>query len=92
MEHAGEPLSACDVRYAAAYDQGGSGRLLGVKRPTLFGTPLTSGQPGLLSLAETLGDEGWPKAVTLDDYASRRPRRPRMPQQALFAYHEAWAP
>jgi hypothetical protein len=37
----------------------------------------------------TLGDEGWLKAVRLEDYAPRRPRRPRMPQQALFAYHEA---
>jgi putative transposase len=92
VEHAGEPLSAYDVRYEAASDQGGSGRLLEVKRSTLFETPFASSQPRLFGLAETLGDEGWLKAVRLDDYAPRRPCRPRMLQQALFAYHEAWAP
>jgi hypothetical protein len=64
--------------------------LLEVKQPTLFETPFASGQPRLFGLAETLGDDGWLKAVRLDDYAPRRSRRPGMLQQALFPYSEAW--
>ena len=42
--------------------------------------------PNGLGLAETLGDDGWLKALRLDDYAPRAPRRPKMLQQALFAH------
>jgi hypothetical protein len=44
----------------------------------------------LFSLAETVGEDGWLKAVRLDDYAPRRPRRLGMLQQALSPYSEAW--
>jgi hypothetical protein len=45
----------------------------------------------LFGLAETLGEDGWLKALRLEDYvARRRPRRPQALQQALFPYHEAW--
>ena len=41
----------------------------------------------LFGLAETLlGEDGWLKALRLGDYAPRRPRRPEMLQQELFAY------
>ena len=43
----------------------------------------------LFDLAEGLGDDGWLKALRLEDYAPRRPRRPRMLQQVLFAYTDA---
>ena len=37
-----------------------------------------------------LDEAGWLKAMKLEDYAARRPRRPEKLQQALFPYHEAW--
>jgi len=38
---------------------------------------------------ETLGEDGWLKALKLDEYAPRRPPRQLALQQALFAYAEA---
>ena len=35
------------------------------------------------------GGDGWLKALRLDDYAPRAPRRPGMLQQALFAHTDA---
>jgi putative transposase len=90
VEHAGEPLSAYEVAYDAEGGRGGSGRLLEVGKPTLFETPFAPGQMRLFGLAETLGEDGWLKALRLEDYAARRPRRPQALQQALFPYHEAW--
>ncbi len=90
VEHAGAPLSAYEVAYEAAGGRGGSGKLLGVGKPTLFETPFASGQLRLFGLAETLGEEGWLKALRLEDYVARGPRRPPALQQALFPYHEAW--
>ena len=71
-------------------DGGRSGRLLRVEKPTLFETPFAPGQMRLFGLAEGLGEDGWLKALRLEDYALRRPRRPGMLQQALFPYGEAW--
>ena len=73
VEHAGELLSACEVRYDASFPgrRGGSGKLLEVGKPTLFETPFASGQMRLFGLAETLGDDGWLKMLRLDDYAPR---------------------
>jgi hypothetical protein len=90
VEHAGEPLSAYEVAYEAQGGRGGSGRLLEVSKPTLFKTPFAPGQMRLFGLAETLGEGGWLKALRLEDYVARRPRRPQALQQALFPYHEAW--
>jgi len=90
VEHAGEPLSAYEVAYDAEGGRGGSGRLLEVKKATLFETPFAPGQMRLFGLAETLGENGWLKALRLEDYAVRRPRRSGMLQQALFPYQEAW--
>ena len=90
VEHAGEPLSAYQVAYDATGGRSGSGRLLEVGKPALFETPFSSGQMRLFGLAETLGNDGWLKALRLEDYAPRRPLRPGMLQQALFSYGEAW--
>lgn len=91
VEHAGRPLSAYEVSYDARSPggRGGYGRLLEVGRPTLFETPHVSDQPRLFSLAETLDDDGWLKALRLQDYAPRRRSRPGMLQQVLFAYTDA---
>ena len=88
VEHAGEALSAYEVDYDADGGRGRSGRLLGVKKPTLFETSHASCQPRLFGL-DALGEGGWLKAVRLADYAARR-TRPGSLQQALFPYHEAW--
>jgi hypothetical protein len=90
VEHAGEPLSSYQVDYDPDGGRGGAGRLLRVSSPTLFETSFASGQPRLFGLAETLGDDGWLKALRLEDYVARRPRRPWALQEALFPYHEAW--
>ena len=90
VEHAGESLSAYEVDHDPSGGRSGSGRLLDVRRPTLFETAFAPGQMRLFGLAETLGDDGWLKALRLGDYAAKRPRRPSSLQQALFPYHEAW--
>jgi putative transposase len=89
VEHAGEPLSAYEVDYDAEGGRGMTGRLLEVRKPTLFETPFVAGQMRLFGLAETLGEDGWLKALRLEDYAPRSSSRPGMLQQVLFAYTDA---
>jgi hypothetical protein len=89
VEYAGEPLSAYEVDRQPDVGRSGSGKLLAVGRPTLFKTAFTPGQMRLFGLAETLGDDGWLKALRLEDYAPRRSRRPEMLQQVLFVYTDA---
>ncbi len=56
------------------------------ERPTLFETPFASGQPRLFGLAETLGEDGWLKALRVEDYAPRRrPRYPGMLQASALS-------
>ena len=69
--------------------RGGAGRLLRVKSPTLFETPFASNQMRLFGLAETLGDDGWLKAVMLEDYAPRRGGGATALQGVLFPYLDA---
>lgn len=90
VEHAGRPLSSYEIDYDPGGGRSGAGRLLRVGRPTLFETPFAPGQPRLFGLAETLGEDGWLKALRLGDYTARRPRSPTSLQQALFPYGEAW--
>ena len=91
LEHVGEPLSA----YEVAHDAGSpgvrrsSGRLLAVRRPILFETSHVARQMRLFGLAETLGEDGWLRALRLKDYAPRTARRPDLLQQVLFAYTDA---
>lgn len=89
VEHAGEPLSAYEVSYDAAGGRSGSGVLLQVSKPILFETPFAPGQMRLFGLTETLGEDGWLKALRLGDYAPRSSRQPMLQQQVLlFSYAE----
>lgn len=90
VEHAGVPLSAYEVDHGPAGERSGAGRLLAVGKPTLFETPFVPDQMRLFGLVETLGEDGWLKALRLEDYAARRPRHPPAQQQTLFPYGEAW--
>lgn len=60
VEHADEPLSAYEVSHGAGSSgaRGRSGRLLEVKRPTLFKTSYASDQSRLFGLADALQDAG----------------------------------
>jgi hypothetical protein len=84
VEHAGEPLSRYAVEVEAA-----TGALRAVGRPRLFESARVLRQPRLFTL-DALGATGWLKALRLEGYVPRGPRRPGGLQQALFAYHEAW--
>ena len=83
LEHAGEPLS----RYETKVEAGRKGAVGGAE---LFETSYRHDLPQqrLFALAE-LGEAGWLKALRLERYAPRAPRRPLGLQQTLFAYHEA---
>jgi hypothetical protein len=86
VEHAGELLSAYEVDYNAEGGRGRTGRLLKVGKPTLLETSFVAGQLRLFRLAEPLGEDGWLKALRLEDYAPRSSSRPKILQQVLFAY------
>ncbi len=83
VEHGGEPLSRYEVEFSA-----GTGKPRAFSCPVLFETAITLPQSRLFGL-DSLGDDGWLKALRLEDYAPRRPR-PGSLQQALFSFHEAW--
>jgi hypothetical protein len=59
-----------------------------VTNPRLVATGYRSPQLRLLGLEDALGEGGWLKALTLDEYAART-RRPAALQQALFSYLDA---
>ncbi len=83
LEHAGEPLSRYEVRVEPK-----TGKLRSVERPRIFGSSHGRDRPQRRLFA--LDEVGWLKALRLDDYAPRGPRRPEMLQQALFPHQEAW--
>jgi putative transposase len=85
VEFAGDILARYAVEHSAR-----TNRLREVKSPQLFETihRRTAAQPRLFELV-VLGEVGWLKAVRLEDYAPRKPRRPQSLQQVLFAYTEA---
>lgn len=85
VEFAGDTLARYDADYSSR-----TNRLREVRRPRLFETVhrQTSAQQRLFELI-VLGESGWLKAVRLEDYAPRKPRRPQVLQQTLFAYTEA---
>lgn len=72
-----------EVEFAAGTDKPRA-----LSRPVLFETAITLPQLRLFGL-DPLGNDGWLKALRLEDYAPRR-LRPESLQQALFPYHEAW--
>lgn len=55
----------------------------------MFEPSHVTAQMRLFGPAETLGEDGWLKALRLEDYAPRMARRPDMLQQVLFAYTDA---
>jgi hypothetical protein len=78
LEHGGEPLSRYDVEYHPDTEKPRA-----LARPVLFATSHRLPQLRLFGL-DALGEEGWLKALRLDEYAPRGPRRPRALQQTLF--------
>ena len=80
LEYAGEDLSRYDVELLP-----GSTKLKGVSRPRLFESSNVLPQLRLFGL-EALGEDGWLKALKLDEYSPRGPRRPTMQQVALFPF------
>ena len=85
VERAGGPLS----RYEARVDPA-PGELRSVARPRLFENShaLRRSQRRLFAL-DSLGVGGWLKALRLEGYAPRAPRRPLALQEALFPYADA---
>ena len=85
VEHAGEPLSRYEVRVEAA-----TGELRSVARPRLFENShgLRRPQQRLFAL-DALGEGGWLKALKLEGYVPRAPRRPLAVQKTLFPYADA---
>lgn len=83
MEHEGRPLSRYEVWVETA-----TGELRAVSRPRLFEISYSPPQPRLFDL-RVLGEGGWLKAMRLEGYAPRAPRRPWAFQEALFLYAEA---
>ena len=84
LEYRGQPLSRYEVEFVA-----GTGELRAVAHPRLFETPHATPQPKLFAL-DALGDGGWLKALRLEGYAPRGPRRPSALQEALFPFSAGW--
>lgn len=81
LEHRGLPLSRYDVEYLP----GAEGKLAAVACPRLFESPHALPQPRLFDLSDT----EWLRALRLDGYAPRTPRRPQALQGVLFPYLDA---
>lgn len=89
VEYGGEALSRYEVECDPAAGVSSVGRLRRVKGHALFETSMILPQLRLFNLGEALGEEGWIKAIKLDEYAPRLPRLPDKLQQVLFSYTEA---
>lgn len=83
LEYRGQPLSRYDVRFAV-----GSEELQTITRPRLFETSHVLPQLRLFGL-DSLGKAGWLKAMRLEGYVRRAPRRSQALQETLFACTEA---
>jgi transposase len=91
VEFAGDTLARYEVEYSPGTGEvadGARGPLKGVKKPRLFATRHRCTQLRLFTLG-ALGENGWLKALSLDEYVPRKLQRPVAMQQALFAYAEA---
>ncbi len=67
-----------------------TGELRSVERPRLFESSRGQNRPQQRLFAlDSLGEAGWLKAMRLEGYAPRSPRRPASLQQALFPYADA---
>ena len=82
LEYGGETLSRYDVELAT-----GSGELRSVGRARLYESSHQRSYPQLrLFGLDALGEAGWLKALKLDEYTPRRPRRPQSLQEVPFPY------
>lgn len=88
VEYGGEALSRYEVACDSAAGVSSVGRLQEVKGYTLFETSIILPQLRLFDLGKALGEGGWIKAIKLNEYAPRLPRRPDKLQQVLFSYAE----
>jgi hypothetical protein len=86
IEYGGEALSRYEVECDPAGGVGFVGRLRRVKSHTLFETSIVVSQLRLFDLGEILGEEGWLKALKLEEYAPRRTTRQDALQEVLFAW------
>ncbi|MDP9425485.1 MAG: helix-turn-helix domain-containing protein [Actinomycetota bacterium] len=84
LEYRGQPLSRYEVEFVA-----GTEELRAIGKPRLFETSYDELTQLRLFALDTLGQGGWLKALKLDGYAPRRPRRPQALQQVLFPYLDA---
>lgn len=85
VEYAGEPLARYEVQYYARTEN-----LREVKRPQLFETSYRVAVVQLrLFELEALGETGWLKALRLENYTLKKPRRPQMLQEVLFSHLDA---
>lgn len=91
VEYGGQTLSRYDVSLVSGKADRAKRSLEDVSNPRLFATRYgrSRPQPRLFSLEEVLGEGGWLKAMRLEDYAPRRPRRPLALQDVLFPYLDA---
>ena len=67
----------------------GTEELRAVVKPRLFETSYDELTQLRLFGLDALGESGWLKALKLDGYAPRMPRRPQALQQVLFPYLDA---
>ncbi len=87
VEYAGQTLSRYDVSLSS-----GEAKLEDVTNPRLFVTRYRRSRPQLrlFALEGVLGEDGWLKALRLEDYAARSRTEPAMLQDVLFRYLEAF--
>jgi hypothetical protein len=84
----GETLSRYEVEYLPGSARA-AGKLKEARCLELFETAHSLPQPRLFGLEETLGADGWLKALNLDEYAPRRSGQAQALQEALFPYASA---
>ena len=83
VEHAGELLYRYDAHLTSDTRE-----LRSLVRPMLFGSYHARARPRLSAL-DALGETCWLKALKLEGYSPRSPRRPQSHEQALFPYAKA---
>jgi hypothetical protein len=87
VEYGGQTLSRYDVSFSS-----GKKKLKEVTNPQLLVTRHRPPQLKLFALEEMLGEDGWLKALRLEEYAARtRPHPPPavLQQEVLFSYLDA---
>lgn len=84
VEYGGQALSRYDVSFSS-----GKKKLKEVTNPQLFVSRYQPPQLKLFALEDMLGENGWLKALRLEEYAARtRPRTAALQQEVLFSYLE----